>query len=450
MAGKKVLVIKNVGGGLRGSTSGLLFNPRTGPEMMEEDRSLGNDDPESRQLLEEKKEKEKEKRDKKIAGLHHLSVKVTGKKRPEGDNQRDDQRLSELTGPASSTGYPLDVSSGARTGTGSAMGGAPVNIMTGPIDTHVSDILKASDKGRSTHHGKTHTISTKRTKARSARTRRIRRGRGKTALDLQFTGKHVGNPQSRNPKEQSKRRHEISMRVGSSGRGPIRHSHSQRGRGARMMRRSVNPDPRRVHKAAETSQVEREVPAHTAPANLPSQHGMRMMEEGLGAHSGVRTYSPQVTASDMTPSAQQAPQQSRVHRTHNVGGEMTPLDGSRGLASTSGMTGFVPQSPVGSMFQMSLDDLALIEDRLVKAKLTDADISEFKWLVRELRRLMSSGGLRKAGFEDAEHDDERPSPNAHRKVTSSPTGATEVDPDDDPRYWGAHPIGLLLPRRGHQ
>ena len=136
---------------------------------MEEDRSLGNDDPESRQRLEEKKEKDKEKREKKIAGLHHLSIRVPGKKRPEGDNQRDDQRLSELTGPASSTGYPLDVSSGARTGTGSAMGGAPVNVMTGEIDTRVSDILKAKAKvkekgGRSAQHGKTHTIASKRTK----------------------------------------------------------------------------------------------------------------------------------------------------------------------------------------------------------------------------------------------------------------------------------------------
>ena len=71
-------------------------------------------------------------------------------------------------------------------------------------------------------------------------------------------------------------------------------------------------------------------------------------------------------------------------------------------------------------------------------------------LIRELRRMFRAGSFRKAGLEDSEHDDDRPTPNSHRKTTSSPTGATSIDPDDDPRYWGAHPIGLLSPRRGHQ
>jgi hypothetical protein len=87
---------------------------------------------------------------------------------------------------------------------------------------------------------------------------------------------------------------------------------------------------------------------------------------------------------------------------------------------------------------------------LLKGALSGADITELKMLIRELRRMLRSGGLKKAGLEDAEHDDERPTPNSHRLTTSSPTGATEIDPDDDPRFWGAHPIGLLSPRRGHQ
>ena len=121
-------------------------------------------------------------------------------------------------------------------------------------------------------------------------------------------------------------------------------------------------------------------------------------------------------------------------------------DNSAGFAGTRGMTGFVPQSPTASMFKMSIKEL---DSLIQKAKISGADITEFKWLVRELRRLLNSGALKKAGMEDAEHDDERPTPNSHRQTTSHPTGATEVDPEDDPRYWGAHPIGLLLPRRGH-
>ena len=87
-------------------------------------------------------------------------------------------------------------------------------------------------------------------------------------------------------------------------------------------------------------------------------------------------------------------------------------------------------------------------DTIAKAQLSQTDISEFKWLIRELRRVLRGASVFKS-LEDAEHDDERPTPNAHRLTTSSPTGATEVDPDDDPRYWGAHPIGLLVARRGH-
>ena len=131
------------GEGNRGSSSGMRFNPREGPEFMEEDRNLGRDDAESRQLLDEKKRKEKEDRQKKLVGLQHLSVKVVGKKRPQGDDQRNDERLSEMTGPASSTGYPLDVATGAKTGSGSAMGGNPTNIMTGhPIEIDLDAILK--------------------------------------------------------------------------------------------------------------------------------------------------------------------------------------------------------------------------------------------------------------------------------------------------------------------
>ena len=36
MAGKKIYVKKYAGAGLTGSSSGMRFNPRDGPEMMEE------------------------------------------------------------------------------------------------------------------------------------------------------------------------------------------------------------------------------------------------------------------------------------------------------------------------------------------------------------------------------------------------------------------------------
>ena len=123
--------------------------------------------------------------------------------------------------------------------------------------------------------------------------------------------------------------------------------------------------------------------------------------------------------------------------------------GTHQSTSPSGMaSGFATASPIGPAAVATSLDTLNTSDLLYKKQLSQGDLLEISQLVREMRRLMRSGMFKKAGFEDAEHDDERPSPNAHRTTTSNPTGATETDPDDDPRYWGAHPIGLLLPRRG--
>ena len=105
MAGnKKILVLKNAGGGLRGSTSGLRFNPREAPEFAEEDRNYGRDDPEGKEREDDEKRRTREKRLRRIEGLQHVSIRSKGKRKPEGDDQRNDDELSELTGPSSSTG----------------------------------------------------------------------------------------------------------------------------------------------------------------------------------------------------------------------------------------------------------------------------------------------------------------------------------------------------------
>lgn len=433
------------GEGNRGSTSGMKFNPREGPEFMEEDRNLGMDDADSKQRQEEKKLAEKENRHKKLSGLQHLSVKVQGKKRPTGDKQRDDERLSELTGPASSTGYPLDVASGAKTGGGAAMGGNPVNIMTGemmPIDLEIfQKKAKKSPKGR---HGKTEDIQTLRTRERTKRTRKQRKKTGETALSRIYGGKSmVGSP--RNIGKYTEQRKPIAERVKPGSKGAIRRGHGARTKALKQQirggaRREQTPDPRNVAASIETSQAARSTPTHTSPYNLAS---MQAYENVMRPRpKGVRTDTPQLTASDYTP--QKSKNVSRPGVARTLGGQ--DIEGRAGQGPTDGMTGFQTGSPIAA----SLDTLREYEDLLTKANLSAADLTEFKWLVREMRRLLRSGALKKSGLEDSEHDDERPSPNAHRQTTSHPTGATEVDPDDDPRYWGAHPIGLLLPRRGHQ
>jgi len=175
--GGKIRVIKDVGGGLRGSTSGLRFNPREAPEFAEEDRNLGRDDPEARELYEEKRRKEKEDREKKIHGLHHINIKIPHKRRARGDNQRNDEELSEMTGPASSTGYPLDVATGAKTGGGTAMGGP--NIMTGLPFAIDGDIIQKRQLSR-TRSG----IKTIEAKARESRHKATVTKRKRMGLDV--------------------------------------------------------------------------------------------------------------------------------------------------------------------------------------------------------------------------------------------------------------------------
>lgn len=438
MAGKD---LKKAGEGNRGSSSGMRFNPREGPEFMEEDRNLGRDDAESRQRLDEKKRKEKEDRHKKLAGLQHVSIKVKNKKRPEGDDQRNDERLSEMTGPVSSTGYPLDVASGAKTGSGSAMGGP--NIMTGhPIDVDFDSILKKKKKKtESKKRKKSDDIKSIKTRQRGKETRRRRAKMGDTALSRTYKGGGVRG--FRDTEGYTETRNIIAQRTQGGGKNVVRRGHGGRGKGWRHStsgkgtKREATPDPRKVQANVETSQMAREIPTHTSGYQLPSAQAYENVMRPTP--KGPRIDHPQQTASDLTPATGRQVNRPGVAR--SLGGQ--EISGASG-GPTDGMTGFQAASVL-----TSFERLLEFEGIISKAKISGADITEFRFLIRELKRLLRSGALRKSGLEDAEHDDERPTPNSHRQTTSHPTGATEVDPDDDPRYWGAHPMGLLLPRRGH-
>jgi hypothetical protein len=74
------------------------------------------------------------------------------------------------------------------------------------------------------------------------------------------------------------------------------------------------------------------------------------------------------------------------------------------------------------------------------------DRIEYRQLIDSLNHLLRRL-MRKA---DASSDDPptNSSPNADRRMTSAPTGATEADPEDDPTMWGAHPYDLYVRRGG--
>jgi hypothetical protein len=437
MAGK--VFVKNSG---TGTTGGLRFNPREAPEFVEEDRNLGRDDAAGKEKEDRKKRDTREKRHEKIKHMKHVSIPIKDKTRPAGDKKRNDEELSEMTGPASSTGYPLDVASGAKTGTGSAMGGAPVNIMTG-YDMDVDPERISKDLGKKTHkkrigrHGRTETVTGHRTRERAKDTARHRKGMGGSTEERYYSSKGLPRSNTRRPDLQSTRMNTLTRRTSNS---KGKKGYRQLGDRRRSMkgRQSWQDDMRVRNSGIERSRAAR----REGTGRYTKAHIGLMPTKATMAHSAVGTLpsSTYQVAKQMTPNPSKAPYQSGVART--TGG----MDmGTHTPTAPSG----VVSGPGQSMFATSQDMLADAEELLRKASVSAGDLLELRQLIRELRRAIRASKLAKGVGEDAEHDDERPTPNAHRATTSNPTGATETDPDDDPRYWGAHPIGLLLPRRGH-
>ena len=137
---------------------------------------------------------------------------------------------------------------------------------------------------------------------------------------------------------------------------------------------------------------------------------------------------------------------------------------TRGPPRPQGMKSGAP-SPFASPFGKSeIEDLMLVGDLLlVKAYvrqlgpgLSHIDMGDFRQLLQELRHLLTklprkslvgipAGGSNSSGQSSA--------PANGPKKTSRNEGATETDPEDDPRHWGADPAGLMsgsgVPRRGH-
>lgn len=449
MAGRVgVKITKDVGGGLRGSTSGLRFNPREAPEFAEEDRNYGRDDPKGKQEEDERKRREKEHRHRKIAGLQHVTIKPKGKGRtkPEGDRKRNDEELSEMTGPVSSTGYPLDVATGAKTGGGSAMGGP--NIMTGvSMDSILDDIiLKKKGKKDSSKpltpdpplagFGLGEKGKKKREREETTETQKFgKKARRKRKGLLRVLGRRP----ERHSKESyvSKKPLLQAPRAGGMSGGLMQ----RRFRGIGRPKFTWSPWERArdiFHQAAQRFQPRSEIAAQIGGIGPMKNPNLSGRGPATRVHQAA-TRQPRTTS---TPGGAAATTGS------NIGTGASPIAPAGGpIQSVKNLMSSIGRSlggPSGGTPQM-----AKAEELLEKGTLTHADLTELKMLIRELRKVLGSGNFRKAGLEDSEHDDERPTPNAHRKTTSSPTGATDIDPDDDPRYWGAHPMGLLLPRRGH-
>ena len=433
----------------------MRFNPRAAPEFVEEERNLGRDDPESKQAYDEKKRKEAEKREQKMAGLQHLKIHVADM-RDEGefDSQEGSTELSERTGPASSTGSPLDVAVGAKTGTGSSMSdggggiGREVNafgLLRGEVAV-VSNLLKDETledaprrhKDDRMRGGKDETISS--VSARQAGERAAKRRKGMDDTTETYMnrrqrkkGKLRTHP-GRNPGSYTGIVGRTKELVGESEgyTGPQRLTtkrHKGEG-GSKNLPHVALPDPRESQMRSARREVEQSQPVQPFAPPIPFQTGTVASRE-VRQEAGQKP-TKKLTAHKGPPEIKSPP----VPKTPMGADFAKPKKMPHGRAGMGGKH----KSPESI--------LASEEVGKARAKLSAADVREFKWTLREMRNLLRER-MRKSA-EDEEHDDARPTPNAHKKTTSSNHGWNdEPDPDDDPRYWGSHPYGLLTGRRGH-
>jgi len=144
----------------RGSDT-RMYSPRSESAHM---YSSANEDgdkysptsPEDADKRREEKQRKDEERKSRLKDIKHIKIKPSqglgsGPKLPteeglDDGNKRDDEReISLQGGPAGSRGHLLDMATGAKTGTGSAMGTGNSAVRTGePMDGAWSTLLKAS------------------------------------------------------------------------------------------------------------------------------------------------------------------------------------------------------------------------------------------------------------------------------------------------------------------
>ena len=417
------------GEGNRGSTSGLRFNPREAPEFIEQDRTHANGDPREQEKSEQKEIKEKKERQKKMAGLRHIKVKIDQKK-PEDEKFDSQEQVGEQ---AAQTGPP-GMSAAFPPG-----GGLDAPIQTGkPMDFAWDVFTKKTETIES--------VSSRERGKQSARTKK----RGVTTETLRFRSPSIGTTERRRGQGGPLNVQTIHPDKYTGTVMPVRQLVEQGpslGRRLTLPRyRGLGPagpkiseaDPRRRRAATERSAARRRLPLTRIVAPIPFQTGQppKPLIEGDESNKKKNT----ALSEPPTPKTPKKPRTPMGLKTEG----QRKLSGAPKSATTPKAPSALAKGPVLSTLANA------VFGGLKSAKgLSHADMAEIRSLLNKLKRITKSDAFKKS-FYNQKGDAEGPSPNAHPRQTSHPTGATEADPDDDPTMWGAHPIGLLAPRRGHQ
>ena len=394
-----------------GSAGNLRFNPRQSAEEMEEDSSVGREDSDERAKHDAKKRNEQEKRARMLQGIQHLKIKIPQQ------NTEDEERPTEEAGELAGQVGQADAIDGANPrGNGLGMG-----IMTGePIDMAFDVIRKKKDEPRydTGKTDKTQTLERQRAQERGKKGSKRKTRKTKTL-----------------EREKQKRERKEGKRLKTdTGRFPSKYTSFMAGQ------RATQP-------SMQYSRQTRSIPNYLTTASMRS--GMpkisyydprKREQEALIAQRET-----QMPTQPVTPSTPTVTADSRIpHAPRGTGKHRKATQGPKRVTGPR-----EPDTPMGKESSRATDlatgGSSLLEPLLAKA-MSIRDKQEYRRLIQKLEKLLRD--LTRKGDASADGVNDGPTPNAHARMTSAPTGATETDPDDDPTLWGTHAYGLYVRRGG--
>ena len=448
-----------------------LYNPRSesdelieGNSDRDENVSYGPGDPSSDEKQNEAKKLNREEREKKWAGLQHIKIQsakpVEEEPFAESTPQDDQAAINDQT--SGNSGEAVDGSTGARTGTGSALGEIPPQLPTmgafgqtakgDPMDMAWTDIHKVLGDPVGTS-----TLESVDRARRSGRS--IGSAKPRSAHRIKAFPRPIGG---RSPWASTKRRASVHQRLFGNikGRGgkSIR-SKSKTG----MMRQPYSLSPHHLGVGVMWGKPR---PGRLEdPGKYLSWLGRQSAYRGAGGSGVMLPYTPHAPREQLGqlgfPGSQGSGRQRMLPGASQLARE-GPRRATRGPPQPKGMgRGGAPSplassasaSPLASMFgKADMKELVEVSKAYVRQLgpgLSHIDMGDFKDLLRELKHLLSQLPRKSlmgiaAGGNNAQGQVHAPA-NGPVQV-SAPTGATETDPEDLPEYWGADPSQLT--RRG--
>ena len=454
-----------------------MYNPRSESEEFmygTDEEVFGEGDPEHRDLEQAKKKEERESRQRKWAGLNHLKIKTHN---PVEDEPFEEQtpaanqtELSDLTGPAASRGEALDIATGARTGTGSALGEIPPQMSgmgvfgltrSHPDDRAIELAWTNLKKIMGDPVGTTTLESTDRGHRSGEGPGGAKRRKGNRSPPFP---RPIGG---RSPWLASKRRASVHSRLFGNIKGTAGKSIGSKSKTG-MMRQRYTLSPH--HLGVGTLWGKPRPNRLENPGKYLSWLGRQSTSRAMGGGGVMLPYTPHAPREQLGqmnyPGVQgggrmrMAPGQSQLAREGARRATQGPPK-PKGMGSVAIMNRPSPlsspasASPLASMFGKSdMEELVLLSKSYVRQLgpgLTHIDTSDFKDLLRELKSLLaqlprkSLMGIPAGG---SSGKGEVAAPANGPLQTSHATGPTETDPEDDPLYWGADPAGQTQRRGG--